>query len=93
MNHRVTHYFSQKEMHTSSKKYIWIFFGILISLFSGALMVGHGLRMIYQGVFQPGSYYAPNLFDLYFDWLILVILGCFLFGLSCFQFYKQKSVR
>jgi hypothetical protein len=56
-------------------------------------MVAHGLRMIYQGVFQPGSTYQPNIFDLYFDWLTLVILGAFLFGLSCVEFYRQGNTH
>ncbi len=54
-------------------------------------MVAHGLRMIYQGVFQPGTLYQPNTFDLYFDWLTLVILGCLLFGFSCIQIYRQGN--
>jgi hypothetical protein len=53
---------------------------------SGAIMIGHGARMMYQGIFAPGSLYAPNTFDLFFDWLTLAILGCFIlwFALSLF---------
>lgn len=63
------------------------FYGkITLFVLSGTIMIGHGARMLYQGIFAPGSTYAPNTFDLFFDWLTLVILGCFIlwFALSLF---------
>ena len=58
---------------------------IKISIFflSGIIMIGHGARMIYQGVFIKGSTYTPNTFDLFFDWIFLLI--CFLSVLICFS--------
>ena len=67
-------------------------FSIIIIL-SGAIMIGHGVRMIYQGLFHPQSYYSPNLFDILFDWTTLLILGVilFYFGLKTY-FLRQQSL-
>ena len=56
-------------------------------------MIGHGLRMIYQGTFNPGSAYVPNLFDLYFDWLTLAVLGGVLFWLGISTFYRNLATN
>lgn len=63
---------------------------IKISIFflSGIIMIGHGSRMIYQGVFIKGSTYTPNTFDLFFDWLSLLILGIILLLISIFGYYN-----
>lgn len=60
---------------------------ITLFLLSGSIMIGHGLRMIYQGLFRPDSYYFPNTFDLFFDWLSLFALGCFVLWFAISQFY------
>ena len=62
---------------------------IFVFVLSGTIMIGHGLRMIYQGTFNPGSAYVPNLFDLYFDWLTLAVLGGILFWLGISTFYRN----
>ena len=33
------------------------------------------VRVIYQGLFKPDSYYQPGPFDLLFDWTILALFG------------------
>jgi hypothetical protein len=43
----------------------------LLFVLSGASMIGHGVRMLYQGVWYPGSSYSPTTFDLLFDCLPL----------------------
>jgi membrane-bound ClpP family serine protease len=70
-----------------------IFFYATIGVFllSGAIMIGHGTRMIYQGIFAQDSVYQPNFFDLFFDWLTLAILGCFVLWFAVSQFYKTYS--
>lgn len=67
-------------------------FTILV-IISGAIMIGHGGRMIYQGLVHPNSYYSPNLFDIFFDWTSLLILGIimFYFGLKIY-YTKQKNL-
>ncbi len=62
-----------------------------IILFSGALMIAHGLRMIIQGVFYPAMTYQPNLFDLFFDWLTLCVLGVFVFCVAVYWFYQSSQ--
>jgi len=51
--------------------------------------------MIYQGVFEKGSYYQPNTFDVFFDWATLSIFGSVLFLAMIPLFYramKEKQV-
>jgi hypothetical protein len=62
-----------------------------IILFSGALMIAHGLRMIIQGVFYPTMTYQPNLFDLFFDWMTLCVLGVFVFCFAAYRFYQSSQ--
>jgi len=67
---------------------------ISLILVSGTLMIAHGLRMIVQGVFFPTMTYQPNVFDLFFDWLTLCILGVFLFCFAAYRFYfSTKYLR
>lgn len=58
-------------------------------------MIGHGARMIYQGLFHPGSYYAPNMFDIIFDWATLLVLGIvlFYFGLRLYYIRQQNLIH
>jgi uncharacterized membrane protein len=51
-------------------------------------MLGQSTRMIYQGLFQPGSYYQPNGVDLVFDWLTMLVVGLALFSFVVTQFYR-----
>jgi hypothetical protein len=75
---------------TSNKKMFYL--KIAMFILSGAIMIGHGARMMYQGLFQPTSYYpAPTPFgiDFYFDWLTLSILGIAILIYALFTFYHQ----
>lgn len=70
------------------KKYI----KSIILAFSAAIMIGHGARMMYQGLFKPNSYYpapTPYSIDFYFDWLTLLILGLIVFYFVITSFYKK----
>jgi len=49
----------------------------LIYILMAASAIGQGARMLFQGIFAPGSYYVPNVLDLAFDWGILLALGGF----------------
>lgn len=51
--------------------------------------MGQGSRMLYQGIFHPGSYYVPVLFDLFFDWMTLFVLGTVLFALGVKGFHSS----
>jgi len=56
-------------------------------------MIGHGGRMLYQGIFVPGSSYSPNTFDLFFDWLTLAILGCFILWFALTLWYQGMGKK
>jgi uncharacterized membrane protein (DUF373 family) len=57
----------------------------------GSVMIGHASRMIYQGVFSPNSFYSPDIFDIFFDWMTLLILGSIILIYTLFGFYKKLS--
>jgi len=63
----------------------------LLIIISGAIMIGHGARMIYQGLIHPQSYYSPNLFDILFDWTTLLVLGVFLFYIGLKTYYIRQQ--
>ncbi len=66
---------------------------IFLFILSGSIMIGHGTRMMYQGLFQPQSYYpapTPNTIDFYFDWFTLALLGFIILGVSLHYFYKKS---
>jgi hypothetical protein len=66
---------------------------VFVFTLAGAMMIGHGLRMIYQGTFYPNSFYSPNLFDIFFDWVTLTIFGIILFCYGLFIFYSKYSSK
>ena len=74
---------------THKKDYFFLKTSIFI--LSGALMIAHASRMIFQGVFSPGSVYVPNTFDLFFDWATLLLLGILVFYISINSFYQNYS--
>lgn len=59
----------------------------------GAIMIAHGSRMVYQGLFEPESYYQPSLFDVLFDWTTLIAFGIFVgyYGLSHYLQHLKKK--
>ena len=72
-----------------SKKMIW-----LTMFAAGCWMVGEGLRMVSMAIFyhDQGWYYFPGTFDLFFDWLPLVVLGGMLLHVTVAQFYHSISL-
>ncbi len=60
---------------------------------SGGIMMAHGTRMIFQGIFKPNSFYQPTLFDILFDWTTLTILGAIVFYYSITNFYKNLKQK
>jgi hypothetical protein len=58
---------------------------------TGSIMIAHASRMISQGLFSPGSYYVPGLFDLLFDWFTLLFLGGFVAWYGFTQFYRENN--
>ncbi|MEM4258959.1 MAG: hypothetical protein QXL17_07420 [Candidatus Thermoplasmatota archaeon] len=63
----------------------------LLFLMAGAIMIGHGTRMMYQGLFHPDSYYpapTPQTLDFYFDWLTLLLLGICILTYAFYTWYK-----
>ena len=78
-------------MMGENKKYYLIF---AIITFSAAVMIAHGARMMFQGIFKPNSYYpapTPTTIDFWFDWTILLILGIIVFSLALSTFYRNFS--
>jgi hypothetical protein len=77
---------------TSNKKMFYL--KITMFTLSGAIMIGHGARMMYQGFFQPHSYYpapTPSTIDFYFDWMVLATLGLLVLGYTFYTFYRYHS--
>jgi len=64
----------------------------ILFVLSGSIMIGHGLRMIYQGVFCKGSSYIPGTFDIFFDWLTLAVLGFIILVYGLNIFYHSKTL-
>jgi hypothetical protein len=71
----------------------WGYVKIFLFVLSGSIMIGHGARMIYQGLYVTGSTYAPNLFDIFFDWLVLAILGIFILSFALNTFYHKSCEK
>jgi hypothetical protein len=58
---------------------------------SGSVMIAHGSRMISQSILYPNMSYIPNVFDVIFDWLTLVLLGIFVFWYGLKEFYSGEK--
>ena len=70
------------------KKYV----KTIILAISAAIMIGHGARMMFQGLFHPNSYYpapTPLRIDFWFDWATLLVLGSIVFYFVITSFYKK----
>ena len=78
-----------KNFPNTKKEYVFIALFIL----AGSIMIGHGFRMIYHGIFDQGSSYSPNYFDVLFDWLTLALLGFFVLAFALFSFYKRYKAN
>ncbi|MDG6224568.1 MAG: hypothetical protein QCI82_03545 [Candidatus Thermoplasmatota archaeon] len=62
---------------------------MILIVICGIAMMGQGSRMLYQGIFHPGSYYVPVMFDLFFDWMTLFVLGTVLLALGLKGFHSS----
>ena len=58
---------------------------------AGTIMIAHGSRMISETILNPTAVYRPNLFDIIFDWLTLILLGIFVAYFGFFEFYKREK--
>jgi len=58
-----------------------------------AEVMAHALRVMYQFLFRPGSSYTPNMFDFFFDWSTLFIIGAiwFIIGIVWFITSFRKN--
>ncbi len=76
------------------KKTRWNYVKTGFFILAASIMIGHGFRMLYQGLFQPTSYYPaplPSSVDFWFDWFFLAVLGLLLLGYSLKMFYDWYS--
>lgn len=67
----------------------------MLLVFSGGIMFAHAARMMYQGIFQPTSYYpapTPATVDFWFDWTTLLVLGVIIFYFGITAFYHNQIV-
>jgi hypothetical protein len=60
-------------------------------VFAGTASIAQAGRMIFQGVFVPGSVYAPNLFDVFFDWTMLALLGAIPLAYGLHGYYRARK--
>jgi hypothetical protein len=58
-------------------------------IFGGACISGQALRVMYQFVFFPGSSYTPALFDIFFDWMSMLVVGLFLIIYATMITYRK----
>jgi len=68
----------------------------IVFILSASIMIGHGARMIYQGLFKPDSYYpapTPYALDFWFDWTVLLVLGIIVFTFAISSFYKNLNKK
>jgi hypothetical protein len=63
---------------------------IYLLIAAGCWMVGEGLRMVVMGLFYKDHYYSPGLFDIFFDWLPMVVIGAFLLLAGIREFYVRR---
>jgi len=61
---------------------------MLLSLIS-AWMIGAGFRFVMMG---PSEVYTYSVFDKFFDWGIMFLLGIILFVYTLYSFYAEKRV-
>lgn len=60
---------------------------------AGCWMVGEGLRMVVMGLFHKDQWYNPGLFDIFFDWLPMVIIGTAFLVQGLRDFYLRQCQR
>lgn len=65
----------------------------IIFLLASAWMIGISIRMIIGICYNNHTVYFANNFDLFFDWIILLLLGCALLIYSIYLFLLQKKPK
>ena len=55
---------------------------------TSAWMIGAGFRFI---MIKPSDVYMYSIFDKFFDWGIMFVLGLLLFGYTLYCFYSQRQ--
>ena len=68
-----------------SKRLKWF-----VIIAGGCWMLGEGARMVVLALFYQGWHYEPNMFDMFFDWVPLTILGSIFFYQGIRTFYVDK---
>jgi hypothetical protein len=63
---------------------------LFVIIASGCWMLGEGARMVVMALFFQDWHYSPNTFDMFFDWMPLVILGSIFFYEGIKSFYDNK---
>jgi hypothetical protein len=69
-----------KKLKIASKYRLLLFVG-------SAWMIGAGLRFV---MMRPSEIYTYSIFDKFFDWGIMFILGLILFAYTLYGFYAEK---
>lgn len=63
---------------------------LFVIIAAGCWMFGEGARMVIMALSYQGWHYAPNMFDMFFDWVPLVILGSIFLLEGIKSFYVDK---
>lgn len=63
---------------------------IFLVIAAGCWMLGEGSRMLVMGLFHDDQWYNPNLFDIFFDWLPMVLLGGAFLFIGIREFYLHR---
>jgi hypothetical protein len=63
---------------------------LFVVIAGGCWMLGEGLRMVVMGLFFQSWHYVPNMFDVFFDWVPLTILGMVFFYEGIRSFYVDR---
>jgi len=77
--------------HARSSQHRFLSWSFVLFAMAGAAMVGQASRMIYQGLFQPNSVYAPRGVDLVFDWATLLLLGVGVLGYTFYNLLHRRE--
>ncbi len=61
----------------------------MLLFLTSSWMIGAGFRFI---MMRPSDIYTYSLFDKFFDWGIMFVLGLILFGYTLYGFYVEQRV-
>jgi hypothetical protein len=63
---------------------------LFLIIAGGCWMLGEGARMVVMSLFYQNWHYVPNMFDMFFDWVPLTILGIIFFVDGVITFYRDQ---